>query len=307
MALRTSFFFLLAFATANLFSAFSADFNKETCGGMCMKVLRKSGKVLFRRCRNNKNFADAFTIELDDAKQLRANGSEIGGRRFAFKTRDFIHGSLNTSATLQNLKAVKLSVKAHLEGHMSYLHVDLYILCQNGTIKFGDDEMELRSGSLKFYLRLENYTSSETKDIELGLIVKGRKNRGPRKDEDIKESDIRQKLMPCRKVGKCGKRFRFGSGAKDDDEMSAASKCKINGRLANFSKSDYPKLMSNGGKHRIVFRVPGNGTKSIEIDPGVTLGDETDNNGSDDSDAVTAAQLNLMLFFVMLASVFAFK
>ncbi|PFW88430.1 hypothetical protein AWC38_SpisGene25751, partial [Stylophora pistillata] len=94
--------------------------------------------------------------------------------------------------------------------------------------------------------------------------------------------------------------------------MSAASKCKINGKFANFSKGDYPKLMLNGGKHRIVFRVPGNHGKSIEIDPGVTLGDETDSNGSDGSDgsddsgAVTAAQLNLMLFFVMLASVFAF-
>ena len=58
----------------------------------------------------------------------------------------------------------------------------------------------------------------------MGLIVKGRKNRGPHRDEDINESDKRQKLMPCRKVGKCGKPFLFGSGAKNNDEMSAASK-----------------------------------------------------------------------------------
>ena len=124
---------------------------------MCMKVLRRSGKVLFRRCRNNKNFTNAFTIELDDAKQLGANGGEIGGRRFAFKTKNFTLGNLNNSAILQNLKAVKLSVKAHLAGLMAYLQVDLYILCQNGTIKFGDDEMEMRTGSLKFYLRVHSH------------------------------------------------------------------------------------------------------------------------------------------------------
>lgn len=309
MALWASFFFLLAFTTTNLFSAEAADFNGNTCGGMCMKVLRRSGKVLFRRCRNNKNFDNAFTIEMENVKQLGANGNEIGRRRFAFQTRDFTHGKLNKSATLQNLKAVKLSVKAHLEGQMADLHVDLYILCQNGTIKFGDDEMEMRNGSLKFYLKLENYTSSEAKDIELGLIVRGRKNRQPGKEEDNEESDKRQILMGCRKGGKCGRRFRFGSGAKDDDEMTAASKCKINGKLANFSRGDYPKLISNGGKHRLVFRVPGNRSERIEIDPGVTLGDETDDNDSDGGDGsdATAAQLNLMLFFVMLASVFASK
>lgn len=153
---RTMTIFFL-FTAANVFSAFSADFNKDTCGGMCMKVLGRSGKVLFRRCRNNTNFTDAFTIELDDVKQLKANGNEIRGRRFAFKTRDFTHGNLNKSAKLQNLKAMKLSVKAHLEGHMADLHVDLYILCQNGTIKFGDDEMEMRNGSLKFFLRVHSY------------------------------------------------------------------------------------------------------------------------------------------------------
>ena len=82
-----------------------------------------------------------------------------------------------------------------------------------------------------FFLKLENYTSSEAKDIELGLIVKGRKGQNPRKDEDIKDSGGKQKKLnrkiPCRKTGKCGKHFRFGSGDDTDDEMSAASKVKF--------------------------------------------------------------------------------
>ena len=56
------FFF---FSATNLLSAVAADFNGETCGGMCIKVLSRSGKVLFRRCRNNKNFVKALTIEMD--------------------------------------------------------------------------------------------------------------------------------------------------------------------------------------------------------------------------------------------------
>ena len=33
--------------------------------------------------------------------------------------------------------------------------------------------------------------------------------------------------MPCLKVGKCGKHYRFGNGNDTDDEMSAASKVKF--------------------------------------------------------------------------------
>ena len=79
-----------------------------------------------------------------------------------------------------------------------------------------------------FFLQLENYTSSEAKDIELGLIVRGRKGQNPSKDEDIKGRDSKPKRkMPCLKVGKCGKHYRFGNGNDTDDEMSAASKVKF--------------------------------------------------------------------------------
>ena len=82
-----------------------------------------------------------------------------------------------------------------------------------------------------FFLQLENYTSSKAKDIELGLIVRGRKGQNPSKDEDIKGSDGKPKnlkrKMPCLKVGKCGKHYRFGNGDDTDDEMSAASKVKF--------------------------------------------------------------------------------
>ena len=51
-------------------------------------------------------------------------------------------------------------------------------------------------------------------------------------------------------------------------------------------------------------------SKSIEIDPGVTLGDEFYYEDDDKDDTVCNAisvQLNFMLLFVMLAAIFAFN
>ena len=59
----------------------------------------------------------------------------------------------------------------------------------------------------------------------------------------------------------------------------------------------------------IYFQIPVNLSRSIEIDPGVTLGDEfyyEDDRDDKESNAFSV-QLNLLLLFVMLASIFAFN
>ena len=64
-----------------------------------------------------------------------------------------------------------------------------------------------------------------------------------------------------------------------------------------------------GKKYRIAFRVPANLSRSIEIDPGVTLGDELeDEDDKDDKEGnAVSVQLNFLLLFVMLAAIFAFN
>ena len=67
-----------------------------------------------------------------------------------------------------------------------------------------------------------------------------------------------------------------------------------------------------GKKYRIAFRVPANLSRSIEIDPGVTLGDELDDeDDKDDKDDkegnAVSVQLNFLLLFVMLAAILAFN
>ena len=62
----------------------------------------------------------------------------------------------------------------------------------------------------------------------------------------------------------------------------------------------------------IYLRISTNLSKSIEIDPGVTLGDEfyyeDDNDDKDDKVCnAISVQLNFMLLFVMLAAIFAFN
>ena len=140
------FFFFLA---ANLLSAVAADFIGETCGGMCMKVLSSSGKVFFRRCCNNKSFAKAFTVEMDVIR--RENGKRKDD--LVPKFQDFTIGELN-SDMLQGLKAMKLSATAYFKAQKAHLHLDIYTLCENGPITFGDDEIVLRTGSMKLFLRV---------------------------------------------------------------------------------------------------------------------------------------------------------
>ena len=62
----------------------------------------------------------------------------------------------------------------------------------------------------------------------------------------------------------------------------------------------------------IYLQIPANLSKSIEIDLGVTLGDEfyyeDDNDDKDDTVCnAISVQLNFMLLFVMLAAIFAFN
>lgn len=305
-----SLVFFVAF-TANLLSTVAADFTGETCGGMCMKVFSRSGKILFRRCCNNKDFAKAFTVEMDVIK--RADGKEIDD--LVPKYQDFTIGELKP-AVLQNVKAMKLSATAYFEAQKAHLHIDVYTLCQNGAIKFDDDEIVLRTGSMKLFLRLENYTPNDPRPIDLGLIVRGRKGQYPSDSEELEGDHDRPELnrnIPCWTRKKCGKHFRFGDGDGTDDEMSFATKCKVDGKFVYFESDDYPKLEQIGKRYRIGFLVPANLSKSIEIDPGLTLGDEfyyEDGEGykcdiDDKGGNAVSLQLNLLLLFVMLAAIFA--
>ena len=62
----------------------------------------------------------------------------------------------------------------------------------------------------------------------------------------------------------------------------------------------------------IYLQIPAKLSKSIKIDPGVTLGDEfyyeDDNDDKDDKVCnAVSVQLNFLLLFVMLAAIFAFN
>ena len=68
-----------------------------------------------------------------------------------------------------------------------------------------------------------------------------------------------------------------------------------------------------GKKYRIAFRVPANFSKSIEIDPGVTLGDELDeeddkdnkNDKDDKEGSGVSVHLNLLLLILMVVAISA--
>lgn len=164
---------------------------------------------------------------------------------------------------------------------------------------------------MKLFLRLEDYLPSGTNDIVLPLIVRGRLGQYPNKTEEIEGDDERHELtrnIPCWSRGKCGRHFRFGDGDGTDDEMSFASKCNVDGKFIYF-RDEVRKI---GSRFMIYLQIPAKLSKSIEIDPGVTLGDEfyyeDDNDDKDDKVCnAISVQLNFMLLFVMLAAIFAFN
>ena len=143
---------LANFSATNLLSAVAADFNGKTCGGMCIKVLSRSGKVLFRRCRNNKNFVKVFTIEMDTIWLGKTREIEDLVPKFQDLTI-----TKPKSAVLQNVTAMKLSATAYFKAQKAHLHLDIYTLCQDGAIKFDDDEIVSRNRSMKLFLRVRTH------------------------------------------------------------------------------------------------------------------------------------------------------
>ncbi|XP_020617809.1 uncharacterized protein LOC110055747 [Orbicella faveolata] len=203
MAVRASYFLFLVFIAINLFSALAKDFDKETCGGICMKILRKSGKIAILRCSRKggkkPDFSKAFTIGVDHVKQLDVDGKPVGKPMNSLASQDFIFKPLNKEDTVDGIKAASVELEAHLKDTNGTLRIKTYTFCNAGNSSFGDDTFAVQNGSLKVFIELTNFTfcngrgdnssgckDKPGKDIEIGLTVRSRKGKPPtkRKDDD---------------------------------------------------------------------------------------------------------------------------
>ena len=84
----------------------------------------------------------------------REEGDEID--ELVPKFQDFTFSELE-STELQKLKAKKLSATAYFKAQKAYLHLDIYTLCEDGVIKFDDEKIVLRNGSMKLFLRVRTH------------------------------------------------------------------------------------------------------------------------------------------------------
>lgn len=342
MAVRASYLFFLAFIAVNLISVLAKDFDKETCGGICMKILRKSGKIALLRCPHKggkkPDFAKAFTIEVDQVKQLDEDGKTVGKPMNSLASQIFSFKPLNKNDYFDGIKAASVELEAYLKDTNGTLRLKAYTFCNAGNSSFGEDTFAVQNGSLKVLIELTNFTfcngsgdksegcsGKPGKDIEIVVTVKSRKGKAPteRKDDDDddykgnKGGNYGDKLkkrapkQPCQKKRYCGKRYRFGNGEYDDDEMSLGTKCKRDGKFENMT-GDYPKFEKRGNKKVLIFKAS-RFMSSIVFDPVTTLGDELsedddddDDDDEDDKDVASAIKLNVFMFFAMLAAFFMF-
>ena len=138
-----------------------ADIDKDTCGGICMKVVGKSGKVAIVRCGKGKkkdfgkaDYGKAFTLGVDYIKQLDNDGKSVGKPLNSLASQDFNISALNSTGSYQGLKAAHLKLKAYLKDPKAWFHVMIYIFCEAGNITFGNETFEVQNGTLKFFMKV---------------------------------------------------------------------------------------------------------------------------------------------------------
>ena len=158
--LRTCFFLLTG---ANLLSTFAADVEKDFCGGICLRIKKKSGAFSAVRCGKGKKkdfgapkYDKAFELKMESIEQQDKDGKKVGQRvdKDSIDKQDFDFTQVNRTAKYHGLKAVHVGLKGHLKGPQAFLHVDAYVFCEAGSITFGNETFEVQNGTLKLFFKV---------------------------------------------------------------------------------------------------------------------------------------------------------
>jgi len=145
-------------AAVNLFSVLAKDFDNETCGGICMKILRKSGKIALLRCPHKggkkPDFAKAFIIEVNHVKQLDEDGKTVGKPMNSLASQTFSITPLNKDDYFDGIKAASVELEAYLKDTNGTLRLKAYTFCNAGNSSFGEDTFAVQNGSLKVLIEV---------------------------------------------------------------------------------------------------------------------------------------------------------
>lgn len=165
-------------AAVNLFSVLAKDFDKETCGGICLKILRKSGKIALLRCPHKggkkPDFTKAFTIEVGHVKQIDEDGKPVGKPMNSLESQYFSFTPLNKNDNFDGIKAASVELEAYLKDTNGTLRLKAYTFCNAGNSSFGNDTFAVQNGSLKVLIEVRRegdpqYVSNNALQIDFSF------------------------------------------------------------------------------------------------------------------------------------------
>ena len=123
-----------------------------------MNIRGKSGKIAILRCPRKggkkPDFSKAFTIEVDQVKQLDKDGNSVGKSVDSLASQNFSFTPLKMDDSSGGVKAASVELKAYLKGTNGTLRIKTFTFCNAGNSSFGDDILPVQNGSLKVFIEV---------------------------------------------------------------------------------------------------------------------------------------------------------
>ncbi|XP_068736645.1 skeletal aspartic acid-rich protein 1-like [Montipora capricornis] len=321
-------FLIAAFVAFIAFATAEGEEREMGEGNIGFTFNEANGKFIFlKRIPDGKkrDFVKAgFHLELYSLKQLDAIEKPVGISINSFASQRFHVLSFNRTASFQGISAASLVATTILKHLDANLTLQLLVFKEEGNITFGNESYGVQNGSIKIFVKLENFTFCDgQKDnrlkckqneigefLEIAVRVKN-KNGAPGQEQSEEENKKRGgpfkpgegKNKTRIRCFKCPKIYRFG-----DDEVGTARQCKIDDKFVSLAPG-FPKLVERGTNQLFFFRAP-KFNMSITFDPVVELAEEEGGDGSDNGDngsqngQASIINMNAIMFVAIICTFF---
>lgn len=280
-------------------------------------------KLQFRKKGADGKKRPGFAIEADNIRQTDGQGRNVGKSIPTLTSQNFTISPLKRNELIQGIGAVNRDLRARLSDFNANFILSVNILKREGNLSFGDESFVGRKGSIKLFIKVENFTFCDgmrndsickrNKSGEFIEIAIGMRDRSGEKGQKESDTENNKRMGPAApgqrrqrirclnmkrvNITKCPTIFNFPDGS----EVALAGQCKVDGQFKPMAPG-FPKVEERGQKQLFIFRCP-KFNNSLVIDPMLDLPEEDE--GSGDSDHASSIHFNVSLFFVMLAALFS--
>ncbi|XP_014664477.1 PREDICTED: skeletal aspartic acid-rich protein 2-like [Priapulus caudatus] len=243
---------------------------------VCTQVLGQSGKIVVGTSDPPTSDDNRVTISFNSIKELSADDAEVGKGKDShsinsFASQTFVFSDIDNDAKFQDIGAVSFNFTAELEGPDATLAVTAYIFTEDGNITNGDEWFLVQAGNMKFNVEIDNWafckhiveckqgsTVEAGEKLDFMMDIKGKGN-AAKKDDD-----------------KSGTAVNYDLGGANTSIILSTMVSK-DGEWMEM-ESDYPMVVTTGGKQSFTFRFPRG--ERLLYDPTIDMGITESSDGS---------------------------